>query len=273
MTDDFHYSGPNKDKDDDDPNREKYILLPLSPKLKEAQVVTMLGVKPTNSKKGTAGYIELQLNHKYEKKTVISDVTDSDWTKTIKTFIANAKRKGVTNEHIEMITDILDENIGKIVGLFESARTKEANIVASLAESRKEAVVTAALEFVEKHTVKLFLNQVNTPYIAVKIKNHTETMPLISQTFEDWLPASFYYHQKELAKEKDKKRQSLGGAPLGATCKVISPEDIKKVQTILRFETTKEGKIIKLNSRVCSLHQRLRDNTTYLRYVMQSSNR
>ena len=103
----------------------------------------------------------------------------------------------------------MDENAGKIIDMFGITRTNETNQALGVAESRKEQVVSIALDFVEKQTVKLFLNQVNTPYIAVKVKNHTETMPLISQTFEDWLPATFYNHQKELSMVKENPNKTL----------------------------------------------------------------
>ena len=253
--DDFHYSGPNKDdSDNNNKNNGKreslYFLLPTG-KLKEEQIVTKFVAKPTNSKRGTAGYIELELNHKYDRKTIISDIYDDNWHKTIKLFSDRAKQKGISKEHIDLLTDLMDENAGKIIDMFGITRTNETNQALGVAESRKEQVVSIALDFVEKQTVKLFLNQVNTPYIAVKVKNHTETMPLISQTFEDWLPATFYNHQKELSMVKDKSKQDLATV-FGVNCKILSPEDIKKVQTILRFEANNTGTVIKLNSRVAS---------------------
>ena len=59
--DDFHYSGPNKDdSDNNNKNNGKreslYFLLPTG-KLKEEQIVTKFVAKPTNSKRGPAGYI------------------------------------------------------------------------------------------------------------------------------------------------------------------------------------------------------------------------
>ena len=160
-------------------------MLPTG-KLKEEQIVTKFVAKPTNSKKGTAGFIELELNHKYDKKTIVSDIYDDNWNKTIKQFNERAKQKGISKEHTDLLTDLMDDNAGKIIGMFGVSK-KEAKIEDLFLERAKEQIVTVALDFVEKQTVKLFLNQVNTPYIAVKVKNHTETMPLISQTFEDWL--------------------------------------------------------------------------------------
>ena len=253
MTDgDFHYSGPNKD-DSDNKNKNNgkreslYFLLPTG-KLKEEQIVTKFVAKPTNSKKGTAGFIELELNHKYDKKTIVSDVYDDNWNKTIKQFKERAKQKGISKEHTDLLTDLMDDYAGKIIAMFGVSR-KEARIEDLFLDRAKEQIVAVALEFIEKQTVKLFLNQVNTPYIAIKVKNHTETMPLESRTFGDWLAASFYNHLKEAAK---KEVHEGAERSLMMAVRVLSAENIKNIQTILRFEADKTGDTITLNSRVAS---------------------
>ena len=99
----------------------------------------------------------------------------------------------------------MDENAGKIIDIFGTHQNNEANR-SLFPENAKEQIVTIALDFVEKQTVKLFLNQVNTPYIAVKVKNHTETMPLISQTFEDWLACIILQPSKGRDKDEIQER-------------------------------------------------------------------
>ena len=252
MTDDFHYSGPNKDKDDKNNNNGKrdslYFLLPTG-KLKEEEIVTKFIAKPTNSKKGTAGFIELELNHKYHRKTIVSDVYDDNWNKTIKQFSERAKQKGVSKEHIAMLTDLMDDNAGKIISLFGISR-KESKIEDLFLDTAKEQIVAVALDFIEKQTTKLFLNQVNTPHIAIKVKNHTETMALESRAFTDWLAASFYHFLKE---EQLKKEAHEGaGRSLMMAVRVLSAENIKNIQTILRFEAEKTSDTITLNSRVAT---------------------
>ena len=212
------------------------------------QIMIMIRQKKYPQQKGTAGFIELELNHKYDKKTIVSDVYDDNWNKTIKQFKERAKQKGISKEHTDLLTDLMDDYAGKIIAMFGVSR-KEARIEDLFLDRAKEQIVAVALEFIEKQTVKLFLNQVNTPYIAIKVKNHTETMPLESWTFGDWLAASFYNHLKEGAK---KEVHEGAERSLMMAVRVLSAENIKNIQTILRFEADKTGDTITLNSRVAS---------------------
>ena len=98
--DDFHYSGSKKDDNNNNNNNNGkhenlYFLLPTG-KLKEEQIVTKFVAKPTNGKRVHAGFIELELNHKYDRKTIISDIYDDNWIKTIKLFSDRAKQKGIS---------------------------------------------------------------------------------------------------------------------------------------------------------------------------------
>jgi hypothetical protein len=63
------------------------ITLELSPKLQQEQIVTsyILDLK-TNR-------LVLELNHRYDKKTIISKIIKDDWTKSIKRFEHEMKRK------------------------------------------------------------------------------------------------------------------------------------------------------------------------------------
>ncbi|MGA9841452.1 MAG: hypothetical protein WBQ25_03985, partial [Nitrososphaeraceae archaeon] len=241
---------PNKDKDDNNNNGKRDSLIFLLPtgKLKEEEIVTKFIAKPTNSKKGSAGFIELELNHKYDRKTIISDLYDDNWSKTIKQFSDRAKQKGVSKEHILLLTDLMDDNASKIISVFGTSR-KEAKVEDLFLDKAKEQIVAVALDFIQRQTTKLFLNQVNTPYIAIKVKNHTETMPLESRAFQDWLSASFYHFLKEAAQKEVHGRAERS---LMMAVRVLSAENIKNIQTILRFEADKTGDTITLNSRVVS---------------------
>ena len=78
------------------------ITLELSPKLQQEQIVTsyIFDVSTNN--------LVLELNHKYEKTTIVSKIIKDDWTKTIERFEHEMKRKGVSQEHIAMITDVTE---------------------------------------------------------------------------------------------------------------------------------------------------------------------
>jgi hypothetical protein len=85
------------------------ITLELSPKLQQEQIVTsyICDLK-TNS-------LALELNHKYDKKTIISKIVKDDCTKSIERFEHEMKRKGVSQEHIAMITDVAENQYQDIV--------------------------------------------------------------------------------------------------------------------------------------------------------------
>jgi hypothetical protein len=85
------------------------VTLELSPKLHQEQIVTkyILDLN-TNS-------LVLELNHKYNKKTIISKIVKDDWTKTIKKFQGQMKQSGVSQEHITMITDVAENQYQDIL--------------------------------------------------------------------------------------------------------------------------------------------------------------
>ena len=57
----------------------------------------------------------IELNHKYDKKTIISEIVKDDWAKTIERFEHEMKRKGVSQEHITMITDVAENQYQDIL--------------------------------------------------------------------------------------------------------------------------------------------------------------
>lgn len=64
------------------------IALELSQTLQNEQIVTSFAVK--------ACCIVVGLNHKYDKKTIVSTIYNKDWNKTIKSFSDCARKKGLT---------------------------------------------------------------------------------------------------------------------------------------------------------------------------------
>src|SRR5215831_4483348 len=68
--------------------------------------------------------IEAKLNHVYNDKTIVSNVY-RDWIKTVDTFISIAKRKGISNDDILMLTDILDENNSRVVACLDEGNTTD----------------------------------------------------------------------------------------------------------------------------------------------------
>ena len=59
------------------------------------------------------------LNHKYDNKTIVSTIY-KDWIKIINSFSDCAKKKGINDKHILMLTDVLDENYERVMACFLS---------------------------------------------------------------------------------------------------------------------------------------------------------
>lgn len=78
------------------------VTLELSPRLQQEQIVTSYTYDlKTNS-------LVVELNHKYDKKTIISKILKDDWAKTIEKFQVQMKQSGVSQKHITMITDVAE---------------------------------------------------------------------------------------------------------------------------------------------------------------------
>jgi hypothetical protein len=69
----------------------------------------------------------LSLNHKDKKKTIISPVFQHDWIKTTQKFKGQMTSKGVTKDHADMISDIVDNNYEKILDITGNANANEIN--------------------------------------------------------------------------------------------------------------------------------------------------
>jgi hypothetical protein len=180
------------------------IPLDISESLQQQQILTEFVI----SKKTAC--IVASLNHVYSKKTVVSN-TYRDWNKTIDAFDARAKKKGISNEHVDMLTDALDDNNQKIMECYFAQMNKDSN------GSDDRAAV--ALELVKDKIVDIFLDEVKAPYAVIKVNEHVETVPIKNERFEDWLGALYYNHEKGQGHNS-----------------VLSKEGIGRVQSVLSFE-------------------------------------
>jgi hypothetical protein len=254
-------------------DKDQVIFLKPTEVLEAENIITSFLAKVFGSNKASGGFIELHFNAKYNQKTIISDIYPESWSKTITKFKLRAQDKGISKEHIEMITDVLDSNAGKLIKQISDER-EYAGLYASA--SRKEIPIILALEMVRSKTVELFLDQVKKPYIAIKQEDHIETMPIQSRTFGDWLTATFYFEnkQKDLSDsdnedDEDKTKQDPetkvhhidhdkypdedeGFGRRLITSKILKDDDVAKVQTILRFEAEKQAQVKNLYLRIAS---------------------
>ena len=235
------------------PDKDQVIFLEQTPRLKAENIVVSFIAKVNGSKKASGGFIELKLNNKYKQKTIVSDIYPDSWSKTISKFKTRAKEKGITKDHVEMITDVLDNDAGKLIKQI-SDEQEEAQIRGI---TTKDYVIASALEMIKSKTVELFLDQVKKPYIAIKQEDYTQTMPIQSKTFEDWLTATYYFESKQEANtsvtssEKNDNNNKIEHQ-FPKIPKVLGNDEVSKAQTILRFEAEKEARAKILYVRVAS---------------------
>ena len=236
-------------------DKDSLIMLSLSSELKEENIINTFTVKRNSNKGAGGGFITLELNNIYKKKTIISDIYHDSWTKTLNAFKKRAKEKGIKQRHIDMITDVLDNNAARIIPIFQ--QSVEANEDVQTATA-KDHTIASALNMVKKMTVELFLDEVKKPFIAIKREDHTETIPIDSKTFTDWLTGKFYFYHKN---KNDKKSPSeLGDYDSDnhnhndtvEVARVLNNDEVSKVQSILTFETNNIAKIKKLYLRAAS---------------------
>ena len=170
--------------------------------------------------------IEARLNHVYDNKTIISTIYQ-DWIKTIDTFAARAKKKGISAKHIIILTDTLDDNNEKVIKCLFSEGVGEGEEENGYNFDNGSSKGVNALELVKEKIAELFLDEVKTPYAAIKVEDHIETIAIGCKGFEDWIGATYYYYRKS----------SNGANNNNSPSPYILPkEEIAKIQSVLRYE-------------------------------------
>src|SRR5918912_2761558 len=116
---------------------------------KEGIIVSFVANKKTQC-------IAAELNHIYDKKTLVSSVYQ-DWIRTLNSFSTQASKKGLKDRHITMLGDTLDNNYEKVMEcIFGTKDDKEA----------------LAIDLAKSKIAELFLDEVKTPYAAIRVKEH-----------------------------------------------------------------------------------------------------
>src|SRR5918911_5514856 len=95
---------------------------------KEGIIVSFVANKKTQC-------IAAELNHIYDKKTLVSSVYQ-DWIKTHNTFSAQASKKGLEDRHITMLADTLDSNYEKVMECIFATRDDKEALALNLAKSK-----------------------------------------------------------------------------------------------------------------------------------------
>jgi hypothetical protein len=252
-------------------DKDRLVFLEQSPILKAENIVVSFSARIKSGKKAGSGLIELKLNNKYKQKTIVSDIFPDSWSKTVNAFRRRVEQKDISKNHVSMIIDVLDNNAGKIIETSSKKQAEAARNFLSVA-SRKDYAIQSALELVKSKTEEMFLDQVKKPFIAVTQEGHIETMSIYGADFEKWLTAAYYFKTKNdsseegkesrdiydastnehhidhdaYGREHNRRQHGIGGA------KVLSDDEVSKVQKILSFEAEKAGKVETLYVRIAS---------------------
>ena len=113
--------------------------------------------------------------------------------------------------------------------------------------------VAIALTIVKDRMVQVYPDEVKAPYIAIRVNDHVETMPIKSQTFDDWMGSTYYEYFKQQSLERLRRRKGLENPDLSEeqidediqheqnhlASDVLSADDMSKIQSILRYESNK----------------------------------
>ena len=241
------------------------IVLKISDALKNEKVVTNFLARTGNG----VGFIEVKLNHIYDNKKIVSDISAS-WDKTLSLFSKRATEKNIQEKHIQMIKDSLDDNSDKIIDNFYFDKAgPNGNGNRSGVEGAKNNAqahrIGIANGIVNRMKVQVFPDEVRAPYIAIRVNDHVETMSIMSQTFEDWLGSNYYENCKqqkleELRREMEESDPDLNKEEIDEDIErghhllvgdVLSADDISKIQSMLRYESIKNPSK-KLNLRIAT---------------------
>jgi hypothetical protein len=162
---------------DDGPNE---IELEQSPQLqKEGIVNRFVFYRKTSS-------VQVLLNHQYESKSIVSSIDIHNWNNTHDVFEKTLKRRGVNKQHIPLLADVLDENYHVFISQDDNAGGEQQQ------EEPNESAAQIALGLAGEQCSSLFLDQFGTPYAAIEVDEHIETLPLKSSRFRNWLCKIFY---------------------------------------------------------------------------------
>ena len=101
---------------------DSFIDLQLTDEIRNAQIITSFRKdKRTNN-------LVLWLNHVYKQKQIISPVYEgSNWIETADTLVKKLKRSGVSDTHILLIEDVLNNNYEIVLGLTEAGQEDRVN--------------------------------------------------------------------------------------------------------------------------------------------------
>jgi putative Ca2+/H+ antiporter (TMEM165/GDT1 family) len=191
------------------------IPLELTDRIQQEQIVTSYGF---NTKIRS---LVLSLNHKYQD-TVITTSVDSNWTKTIKIFAKELKRKNVTEDHITMICDVADINAVRIL---ESIQGKQQENKSS-PQTQAEIII----EIAKKMCKQFFHDQFNTAYAAIALGDHTEVAAI-----------ALGDHTEVIALDNKRFKNYICGAYYETKNSVPNAESITGAINVLKYEADFKG--------------------------------
>ena len=161
----------------------KIIYFELTDDIKKEGIINEFFINVPNS-------IVIELNHKYEKKIVISRIYQKDWNKTSEIFEKSLREKGITDAHvISKLTDVVYNNYKKILELLNDTQN----------EDKKEIDF---ISLVKENCSELFVDQYDSPYAAITINGHTEIISLNTIKFRNWVFNICYKQSGESSSEK-----------------------------------------------------------------------
>lgn len=168
--------------DDDEPTA---IELEQSDELRQTQILSR-GIFYTKDNS-----ISLLLNHQYNQRNVVITIDTQNWNNTHEVFESQLKRKGIKQQHVLLLLDLLDENHHVIITQGQGNKEPES-------EEPKETIAQIALRLANEQCFATFMDQFGTPHAAVEVGDHIETLPMKNSRFRNWLCRIFYNSEGKL---------------------------------------------------------------------------
>jgi hypothetical protein len=150
--------------------------------------------------------IHILLNHECTRKSIVFSVDKKDWNKTHDIFEKLLKQRGISKEHIALLSDTIDDNYHVILSLEQQHQQQEREPPQTDESTNnngkhedgdgdkqpKESAAQIALRLAQEQCSDIFMDQFGTPYAAINVGDHIETLPMKHSRFRNWLCRMFY---------------------------------------------------------------------------------
>jgi hypothetical protein len=175
-------------------NNENEIDLDIGEELKKKNIIQKF-IKHKKHK-----YLKIELNHKYEKCTIILPTNNiENLPKFRKDLEKEFDRKAIQdNDDRRLIRNVIDNNHELIAGLNENNDNEQREEKTTEQKDNRTSEVLLDLFNEQDPQPVLFKDQFNVPHALVNINDHYEVLPIEDAKFRKYLSISYYDKLNEI---------------------------------------------------------------------------